>query len=160
LRIVILGFNAFDRGHLWERPRDWPMREEGSCPDNGAHDDEQGARDDRIDAQDGVKSPRLFTRGSVALIILGDHRAQTLFANRWSTLARQAPDASPQLFGTSRDKPSVAQALAAQVIGVSNFALPGRPSGVEREVIGQLPSGFCVEIKKSIARLISGRSTE
>jgi hypothetical protein len=36
----------------------------------------------------------------------------------------------------------VAQALAAHVIGVNNFALPGFPSGVDREVIGQLPSGF------------------
>jgi len=30
----------------------------------------------------------------------------------------------------------VAQAPAAHVIGVNNFALPGLPSGVEREVIG------------------------
>jgi hypothetical protein len=35
----------------------------------------------------------------------------------------------------------VAHALAAQVIGVNNFAPPGLPSGVDREVIGQLPSG-------------------
>ena len=28
------------------------------------------------------------------------------------------------------------------MIGVSSFALPGFPSGVGREVIGQLPSGF------------------
>jgi hypothetical protein len=36
----------------------------------------------------------------------------------------------------------VAQALAVQVIGANDFALPGLPSGVDREVIGQLPSGF------------------
>jgi hypothetical protein len=35
----------------------------------------------------------------------------------------------------------VAQELAAQVIGVKSFALPGAPLGVEREAIGQLPSG-------------------
>ena len=52
----------------------------------------------------------------------------------------------------------MAQALAAQVIGVNNFALPGVPSGVDREVIGQLPSGFCVATRKSMARWISGRS--
>jgi hypothetical protein len=46
--------------------------------------------------------------------------------------------------GASRANPSVAQELAAQVIGESNFALPGLPSGVAREAIGQLPSGFCV----------------
>ena len=52
----------------------------------------------------------------------------------------------------------MAQELAAQVIGVKSFALPGSPLGVDREIIGQLPSGFCVATRKSIARLISGRS--
>ena len=52
----------------------------------------------------------------------------------------------------------MAQELAVQVIGVSSFALPGEPSGVDREIIGQLPSGFCVATKKSIPRLISSRS--
>src|ERR1700741_2269973 len=61
-------------------------------------------------------------------------------------------------FGTSLARPSVAQELAAQVIGVNSFELPGEPSGVDREIIGQLPSGFCVAIRKSIPRLISGRS--
>jgi hypothetical protein len=46
------------------------------------------------------------------------------------------------LFGANLASPSVAQALAAHVIGVNNFAPPGRPSGVDRDVIGQLPSGF------------------
>ena len=44
-------------------------------------------------------------------------------------------------FGTSLARPSVAQELAAQMIGVNSFALPGEPSGVDREIIGQLPSG-------------------
>ena len=48
--------------------------------------------------------------------------------------------------------------LAAQVIGVKSFELPGEPSGVDREIIGQLPSGVCVATRKSIPRLISGRS--
>jgi hypothetical protein len=51
----------------------------------------------------------------------------------------------------------VAQELAAQVIGVKSLALPGEPSGVDREIIGQLPSGACVATRKSIPRLISGR---
>src|SRR5947209_19179770 len=59
--------------------------------------------------------------------------------------------------GASFARPSVAQELAAQVIGVNSFELPGEPSGVEREIIGQLPSGFCVATRKSIPRLISGR---
>jgi hypothetical protein len=61
-------------------------------------------------------------------------------------------------FGMSRARPSVAQELAAQVIGVRSFALPGEPSGVDRETIGQLPSGFCVATRKSSPRWISGRS--
>ena len=52
----------------------------------------------------------------------------------------------------------MAQELAAQVIGVNSFALPGEPSGVDREIIGQLPSGNCVATRKLMARLISGRS--
>jgi hypothetical protein len=52
----------------------------------------------------------------------------------------------------------VAQELAAQVIGVKSVAPPGESSGVDREVIGQLPSGFCVATRKSIPRRISGRS--
>src|SRR5437588_5978585 len=52
----------------------------------------------------------------------------------------------------------MAQELAAQVIGVKSFELPGEPSGVDREIIGQLPSGDCVATRKSIPRLISGRS--
>ena len=52
----------------------------------------------------------------------------------------------------------MAHELAAQVIGVKSFALPGEPSGVERETIGQLPSGACVATRKSIPRRISGRS--
>jgi hypothetical protein len=55
-------------------------------------------------------------------------------------------------------RPSVAQERAAQVMGVSTFALPGQPSGVARETLGQPPSGFCVATKKSIPRRISGRS--
>src|SRR3954463_15528080 len=55
-------------------------------------------------------------------------------------------------------RPSVAQELAAQVIGVNSLELPGEPSGVDREIIGQLPSGVCVATRKSIPRLISGRS--
>ena len=35
----------------------------------------------------------------------------------------------------------MAQELAAQLIGVSSFAPPGLPSGVDRDVIGQLPPG-------------------
>ena len=38
------------------------------------------------------------------------------------------------------------------------FELPGEPSGLDREIIGQLPSGNCVATRKSIPRLISGRS--
>src|SRR6476660_1000331 len=60
-------------------------------------------------------------------------------------------------FGTSLTRPSVAQELAVQVIGVKSFELPGEPLGVERESIGQLPSGFCVATRKSIPRWISGR---
>ena len=62
------------------------------------------------------------------------------------------------LFGTTLAKPSVAQELAAQVIGVNSFELPGEPSGVDRELIGQLPSGVWVATRKSIPRLISGCS--
>src|SRR5437868_12148751 len=69
-----------------------------------------------------------------------------------SRLSRQDP------LGDSLARPSVAQEQAAQVIGVNNFELPGEPSGVDREIIGQLPSGFCVATRKSMARLISGRS--
>src|SRR5436190_14375522 len=64
----------------------------------------------------------------------------------------------PSTFGTSRTRASVAHELAAQVMGVNSFELPGEPSGVEREIIGQLPSGFCVATRKSIPRLISRRS--
>src|SRR5260370_5635979 len=60
--------------------------------------------------------------------------------------------------GARLARPSVAQELAAQVIGVNSFELPGEPSGVDREIIGQLPSGVCVATRKSIPRLISGRS--
>src|SRR6266851_3762193 len=60
-------------------------------------------------------------------------------------------------FGASLARPSVAQELAVQVIGVNSFELPGEPSGVDREIMGQLPSGFCVATRKSIARWISGR---
>ncbi len=63
-------------------------------------------------------------------------------------------------FGASLAKASVAQELAAQVIGVNSFALPGEPSGVDREIIGQLPSGACVATRKSIPRWISGRAAE
>ena len=52
----------------------------------------------------------------------------------------------------------MAQEPAAQLIGVNSFELPGEPSGVDREIIGQLPSGFCVATRKSIPRLISGPS--
>jgi hypothetical protein len=52
----------------------------------------------------------------------------------------------------------VAQEVAAQVIGVKSFAPPGAPLGVEREVIGQLPSGPCVATRKSIPLRTSGRS--
>src|SRR6266478_703527 len=69
-------------------------------------------------------------------------------------------DSSAETLGTNLARPSVAQELAAQVIGVSSFELPGEPSGVDREIIGQLPSGVCVATRKSIARLISGRSAE
>jgi hypothetical protein len=69
----------------------------------------------------------------------------------------QAPR-SYGFFGTSLTRPSVAQELAAQVIGVSSFELPGRPSGVDREIIGQLPSGFCAATRKSMPRRMSGRS--
>ena len=61
-------------------------------------------------------------------------------------------------FGACLARPSVAHELAAQVIGVSSFELPGEPSGVDREIIGQLPSGFCVATRKSIPRWSSGRS--
>ena len=49
----------------------------------------------------------------------------------------------------------MAQELPAEVIGVSSFAPPGAPSGVDREIIGGLPSGFCVATRKSSPRLIS-----
>jgi hypothetical protein len=45
------------------------------------------------------------------------------------------------LAGADRASPSVAQELAAQVIDVNSLALPGSPFGVDREIIGQLPSG-------------------
>jgi hypothetical protein len=60
-------------------------------------------------------------------------------------------------FGVSLAKPIVAQELVAQVIGVHSFELPGEPSGIDREIIGQLTSGVCVATRKSIPRLISGR---
>src|SRR5438105_3551478 len=62
------------------------------------------------------------------------------------------------IVNTRTKEPTAAHELAAQVIGVNSFELPGEPSGVEREIIGQLPSGFCVATRKSIPRLISGRS--
>src|SRR3954451_20759233 len=61
-------------------------------------------------------------------------------------------------FGTSLTRPSVAQELAVQVIGVKSFELPGSPLGVDREIIGQLPSGFWVATRKSMPRWISRRS--
>ena len=61
-------------------------------------------------------------------------------------------------FGVSLAKPSVAQELEAQKIGDMSVELPGEPSGVDREIIGQLPSGDCVATRKLIPRLISGRS--
>src|SRR5207247_8489217 len=61
-------------------------------------------------------------------------------------------------FGASPARASVAQELAVQTIGVNSFELPGEPSGVDREIIGQLPSGVCVATRKSIPRMISGRS--
>ena len=54
-------------------------------------------------------------------------------------------------FGVSLARPSVAQDAAA-VDRRQNFELPGLPSGVDREVISQLPSGFCVATRKSTAR--------
>jgi hypothetical protein len=45
-------------------------------------------------------------------------------------------------FGTSITRLSVAQEPAAQVIGVSNFVGTRLGPSVEREIIGQLPSGF------------------
>lgn len=62
------------------------------------------------------------------------------------------------LWGASFAKPSAAHELAAHVMGVKSFELPGEPSGVERDVIGQLPSDCCVATRKSIPRRISGRS--
>ena len=59
---------------------------------------------------------------------------------------------------TLASAPMLAQEAAAQLIGVNNFELPGEPLGVDREIIGQLPSGVCVATRKSIPRLISGRS--
>jgi len=44
-----------------------------------------------------------------------------------------------------------------QVIGVKSFELPGSPLGVDREIIGQLPSGFWVATRKSMPRWISHR---
>jgi hypothetical protein len=61
-------------------------------------------------------------------------------------------------FGTNLTKASVAQDAAAQLIGVKSFELPGSPLGVERESIGQVPSGNCVATRKSMPRFISGRS--
>ena len=75
-----------------------------------------------------------------------------------ATLVSKSRKSIQSFFGTSLARPSVAQELAAQVIGVKSFALPGSPLGVAREIIGQLPSGDCVAMRKSIARLISGRS--
>jgi hypothetical protein len=45
-------------------------------------------------------------------------------------------------FGVSFTKLSVAQEPAAQVIGVSNFVGTCFGPSVDREIIGQLPSGF------------------
>src|SRR5215212_6624180 len=61
-------------------------------------------------------------------------------------------------FGTNLTRPSVAQELAVQVIGVKSFELPGSPLGDDREIIGQLPSGFWVATRKSMPRWISRRS--
>src|SRR6476646_8923006 len=69
----------------------------------------------------------------------------------------QAPR-SYGFFGTSLTRPSVAQELAVQIIGVKSFELPGSPLGVDRETIGQLPSAFWVATRKSIPRRISRRS--
>ena len=60
-------------------------------------------------------------------------------------MGRGARECVPQdPAGTRRLSPSVAQELAAQVIGVKSFELPGLPSGVDRDVMGQLPSAACV----------------
>ena len=63
-----------------------------------------------------------------------------------------------ECFGASLARPRVAQELAAQVIGVRRVAPPGSPFGVDREIIGQLPSGVCVATRKSTPRLIFGFS--
>src|SRR5579864_1129254 len=92
----------------------------------------------------GIRADCLAGRCSYLLWLRGIFAASPYFADA--------------LFGTSLARPSVAQELAAQVIGVRSFALPGEPSGVDRESIGQLPSGFCVATKKSTPRLIAGCS--
>jgi len=73
-------------------------------------------------------------------VLKGSH-GLAIADRRWRLVQMLEPPSQGR-FGASLAKPSVAQAPAAHVIGVNNFALPGFPSGVDREVIDQLPSGF------------------
>ena len=90
------------------------------------------------------------------LAILKDTLGNAVFRDAVDVVSRDLKE------GRGMAKPmmeaNVFPKLAVQMIGVNNVELPGLPSGVDLESIGQLPSGVCVATKKSIPRLISGRS--
>src|ERR1051326_5641960 len=83
-------------------------------------------------------------------------RARDHFAGFSVGVSAAALGAVESAFGTSFARPRMAQEVAAQGMGVKSLALPGEPSGVEREIMGQLPSGFWVAMRKSIPRWICG----
>ena len=90
---------------------------------------------------------RISARGSANQIAVGAFKPASHDLRDRGRCARHYPEfylcaTSGSGFGTSFTKLSVAQEPAAQVIGVSNFVgLRSAPS-VDREIIGQLPSGF------------------
>ena len=90
----------------------------------------------------------LGTRAEVLLPELHtDSAAAAVPTNNWQRRGEVGYEVGPaagQRFGATPARPIAAQELAAQVMGVSSLALPGLPSGVAREAIGQLPSGRCV----------------
>lgn len=89
-----------------------------------------------LECRDGVKRARFRSSGH-------EVGADPAAPPRGRILRQVGPAGGALLrihLGTSRDRASVAQEPAAQLIGESSFELPGEPSGVERETIGQVPS--------------------
>lgn len=64
----------------------------------------------------------------------------TAMRRRQRTLQQRSTAAAQYVDGAQFTSPSVAQELAAHLMGVKSVALPGEPSGVDRDVMGQLPS--------------------